>query len=115
MPNFTDPYQGNIKDFEYEEDLMNALKLDLMAEMDAVFLYDTHIQSTNDERVIKVLSTIRDEEKVHIGELTNLIYFLLADDDELFDEIELYNRGVEEVYDLLEESLILVTKNRLRE
>jgi rubrerythrin len=77
MPNFTDPFPG-IKETRpmNESDLIKALKLDLAAELDAAELYQSHINSTGNSLVMRVLGGIRDEEKVHAGELLKLIEIL---------------------------------------
>jgi rubrerythrin len=74
MPNFTDPFPG-IKETNpmSKDDLVKALRLDLAAEEDAASLYVTHSNATDNPLVIKVLRSISNEERVHIGELLRLI------------------------------------------
>ncbi len=58
----------------------NALIVDIFAdikgEIDTISMYDRHIASSSDPTVKNILSSIRDEEKVHIGELTKLLKYL---------------------------------------
>lgn len=44
----------------------------IVGEIDAIKLYDDAIEKCSDAHVIEVLSSIRDEEKVHVGELMYL-------------------------------------------
>lgn len=52
----------------------------IVGEIDAIKLYDKAIEESSDAHVIEVLTSIRDEEKVHIGEL---IYLALEVSPEL--------------------------------
>lgn len=44
----------------------------IVGEIDAIKLYDKAIEQSSDSHVIEVLTSIRDEERVHIGELVYL-------------------------------------------
>lgn len=44
----------------------------IVGEIDAIKLYDNAIAQSSDSHVIEVLTSIRDEERVHIGELVYL-------------------------------------------
>ena len=44
----------------------------VVGEIDAIKLYDNAIEQSSDAHVIEVLTSIRDEERVHIGELIYL-------------------------------------------
>lgn len=44
----------------------------IVGEIDAIKLYDNAIENSSDAHVIEVLTSIRDEEKVHVGELIYL-------------------------------------------
>lgn len=44
----------------------------IIGEIDAIKLYDNAIENSSDAHVIEVLSSIRDEERVHVGELMYL-------------------------------------------
>lgn len=43
---------------------------------EAIYLYDAHVQATDDEVAKMVISDIRDEEKAHVGELMTLLRYL---------------------------------------
>jgi len=57
-------------------ELARAIRLDIEAELDATNLYQAHIDATDDERAIAILAHIRDEEKEHVAEFTQLLAIL---------------------------------------
>lgn len=76
MPNFPNPFEGNIERKMSKYELVQALRIDVAGELEAMFLYDAHAHATDDPVVKKVLSDIRDEEREHVGELLALIHYL---------------------------------------
>ena len=76
---------------------MQALRLDIAGELEAIFLYDAHYLATDDPVAKAVLADIRDEEKVHMGELITLMRHLDPREAELFLD------GESEVREQLEE------------
>ena len=76
MPNFPNPFAGNIDRKISKAELIQALRIDIVGELEAIFLYDAHVHATDDPVVKKVLADIRDEEKAHVGELTALMRYL---------------------------------------
>jgi len=71
----TDPFPGLNKPLS-AQDLIRALRLDLAAELDAINLYEAHADATNIEEAQVLLRDIANEEKVHVGELLELISML---------------------------------------
>lgn len=57
-------------------ELVNAIRLDIEKEYDAIRHYEEQASKTNDKRVRKVLRSIANEEKVHVGELQKLLDIL---------------------------------------
>lgn len=96
MPNFANPFQGAVSRKMTNAELMNALRLDIAGELEAIFLYDAHIQATDDPAAKAVLADIRDEEKAHVGELTTLMHYLDPKEAAAFFE------GESEVKEMLE-------------
>ena len=86
MPQFGDPFAGNVERKMNKKELAEAIRLDLAGELEAIYLYDAH-----------VLADIRDEEKAHIGELTTLMRYLDA------EEYKLFESGAEEVHEMMRE------------
>lgn len=76
MPDFPKPYAGNVKRKMTNEELVQALRIDIASELEAIFLYDAHVMATDDPVAKKVLADIRNEEMEHIGELMTLMRYL---------------------------------------
>jgi Uncharacterized conserved protein len=96
MPAFANPFQGNVERKLTREELIQAIRLDIAGELEAIYLYDAHVQATDDEMAKAVIADIRDEEKAHIGELMTLLRTLDP------KEAELFSSGESEVKELLE-------------
>lgn len=97
MPTFANPFAGNVPRKISKQELIQAIRLNIAAELEAIFIYDAHVQATDDEFAIRVLSDIRDEEKAHVGELMTLLRHLDPTEAEFFLE------GEEEVREMMEE------------
>jgi rubrerythrin len=81
-----------------EEDLdKQILRLAIMAELDAINLYEQLANMTEDENIRTILLDVAREEKTHVGEFMALLLNL---DEEQVEELE---AGKEEVEELLEE------------
>ena len=83
MPNFTDPFSGNVDKKMTKRELIRALRLGLAAEEEAINLYEAHVDATDDPVAKKVLQDIANEERVHVGELQAVIN-LIANGEEKF-------------------------------
>ena len=70
------PFVANVTKQMSNEEMIQALRVDLAGELEAIIGYEAHAMSTNDERVKKILSHIADEERQHVGELQQLLYIL---------------------------------------
>ncbi len=97
MPNFANPFQGNVDRKLTKEELIQAIRLDIAGELEAIYVYDAHVQATDDAVAKKVIGDIRDEEKAHVGELMTLLRELDP------KEAELYASGEAEVKEMLRE------------
>ena len=77
-----------------KEDLDNEiLRAAIIAELDAVNLYEQMAAMTNDSNITRILLDIAKEEKTHVGEFQTL---LLASDEEQGKELEAGKKEVEE-------------------
>lgn len=85
---FPNPFPGNIERKMSNAELMQALRHDIAGELEAIFLYDAHVHATDDPVAKAVLADIRDEEKVHVGELITLMRHLDPKEAEFFFEGE---------------------------
>lgn len=80
-----------------KEDLdREILRVGMIAELDAVNLYEQMAALTKNENIKKILLDIAKEEKTHIGEFQAL---LLKEDSEQVKELE---KGKKEVDELIE-------------
>lgn len=87
MPQFLDPFPGVIPGRKMTEaELVRALRLNLSAEQEAVHLYLSHADATDNELAKAVLRSIADEERVHVGEFLRLISILAPDEPQLLAE-----------------------------
>lgn len=76
MPSFANPFSGNIDRKISKTELLQALRVDIASELEAIYLYDAHATATEDPLARKVLADIRDEEVAHVGELMTLMRYL---------------------------------------
>jgi len=78
-----------------EEDLdKEVLRLGIIAELDAISLYEQLAATTSNEKIRKVLLDIAKEEKTHVGEFLAL---LLELDKEQAKELEEGRKEVKEI------------------
>lgn len=92
MPDFANPFIGNVPRMMTREELARAIMLDIAAELEAVHLYLAQQDATTDEDARAVLHDVALEELVHVGEFTSLLYRLDpvagAKAQEGFDEVQ---------------------------
>ncbi|MEM5835094.1 MAG: demethoxyubiquinone hydroxylase family protein [Candidatus Aenigmatarchaeota archaeon] len=79
----------NSKDLDKE-----ILRVGIIAELDAVSLYEQLAAMTRDEKIKKVLLDIAREEKTHVGEFQQL---LINRDEEQKEEIEHAKKEIKEL------------------
>jgi rubrerythrin len=72
------------------------LRVAVIAELDAISLYEQLAAVTDNEEIKKVLLDVAKEEKTHVGEFQTL---LLKEDKQQVEELE---KGKEEVEEILE-------------
>lgn len=97
MPDFANPFQGNVNRKMTKEELIQAIRLDIAGELEAIYVYDSHVMATDDEMAKKIIGDIRDEEKAHVGELMTLLRTLDP------KEAEFFASGEAEVKEMLQE------------
>jgi rubrerythrin len=92
MPEFTNPFIGVVPGRKMtDSELLRALRLDLSAEEEAVHIYLSHADATDNALAKRVLQEIADEERVHKGEFQRLINILSKEEESFLAE------GAEEV------------------
>lgn len=97
MASFGNPFGANVPRKLTQGELIQAIRLNIAGELEAIYVYDAHIQATDDPVTKRVLGDIRDEEKAHIGELLTLLKYLDPKEAEFLAE------GEEEVKEMLAE------------
>ena len=70
------------------------LRLAMIAELDAISLYEQLAAATDNENIKKVLLDVAKEEKTHVAEFQTL---LLKEDTEQVEELEKGKKEVEEI------------------
>ena len=87
------PLELTSKKFSKEE-LAQALRLSIIAELDAINLYMQIASAVDDERIRRVFEDVAKEEKTHVGEFLALLKII---DPEQVKEL---GKGSEEVKEL---------------
>jgi rubrerythrin len=80
------PFVANVPRQLSKDELIQALRVDMAGELEAIIGYEAHAQSTDDTRVKKVLMHIADEERQHVGELQQLIFMLNPNEQQMIDQ-----------------------------
>ncbi|MFT8888851.1 MAG: demethoxyubiquinone hydroxylase family protein [Ethanoligenens sp.] len=75
-----DPFIANVSRPLTNGELLQAIRVDLAGELEAIIGYEAHVMATNDERVKKTLGHIAEEERQHVGELQELLAVLSPND-----------------------------------
>ncbi len=78
------------------EGIAEAIRLAIIGELDAINLYLQLAKAVDDEGVKKVLEDIAYEEKVHVGELMEVLKRVDK------EQVKAIKKGVEEVKELIE-------------
>lgn len=85
----------NLEEIDEEDLDKEIMRIGIMAELDAINLYEQMANLTKNEELKKILLDIAKEEKTHVGEFLAL---LLRYDEEQKEELK---RGEEEVNELI--------------
>lgn len=59
-----------------KQPLAQNTRHDIIGELDAIIQYENHIAMSNDKVVNQTLNDIVNEEKVHVGQLMGLLFYL---------------------------------------
>lgn len=97
MPEFGNPFSGMASDRKLtDSELVRAIRFMVSAEYEAIQLYMQLAESTDNKLAKDVLADIADEERVHAGEFLRLLHELAT------DEQKLYDKGIEEVQEIID-------------
>jgi rubrerythrin len=80
------PFVANVPRQMSNEELAQAIRVDIVGEYEAIVGYEAHAMSTSDDRVKKVLYHIADEERRHVGELEEVLGLLSPKDTQFIEE-----------------------------
>ena len=80
------PFIANVTKLMTPDELVQALRVDIVGEMEAIIGYEAHATATNDARAKKILFHIADEERQHVGELQQLLFVLCPKEGEWMDK-----------------------------
>jgi rubrerythrin len=72
-----------------------VLRLGIIAELDAISLYEQLAENASDERIKEVLLDVANEEKEHVGEFKTLLNGLDK------DQVKMEEKGAKEVKEML--------------
>ncbi|HBU13013.1 MAG TPA: ubiquinone biosynthesis protein COQ7 [Clostridiales bacterium] len=78
-------------------ELLQAIREDIVGELEAIHGYEAHAMATDDPLAKKVLLDISNEEKAHVGELMTLLRQLDPEEEAHFAS------GQEEVREMMQE------------
>lgn len=104
MAIFANPYEGRIEQLSLNErdrtNLLKALEIELAGELEAIFIYQAHLEILDkNDWIYKVISDIMDEERLHAEELQYCIERLSSNGKEK------RNQAIDEVQGFITESL----------
>ena len=85
MPEFANPFAGNVARQMTKDELIRALRLDIAAEQEAIHLYTAQAEASDDPLAKAVLLEIADEERQHTGELMEVLRRLTPQEQGLLD------------------------------
>lgn len=101
MAIFANPYEGDLTNLDYNDELLQALRIELAGELEAIFIYGAHLERMPDKNswIYLTISDIMEEEKLHAEELQYCIERLQEEGKEK------RNQAVDEVQGFISESL----------
>ena len=96
MPVFGSPFSvlANNRKLTNEE-LIRAIRFSVAAEDEATQVYMQLAESIDNKLAIKVLKSVSDEERVHMGEFLRLLQEIAPDEEKFYDQ------GAKEVEDII--------------
>ncbi|MFZ3132571.1 MAG: demethoxyubiquinone hydroxylase family protein [Desulfosporosinus sp.] len=80
------PFIANVPKQLSNDELAQALRVDIAGEYEAIIGYESHAMATTDERAKKILYHIADEERQHVGELEQLLSIISPKDAEFTEK-----------------------------
>lgn len=86
MPEFPDIQSVYAKKQKLNHiEMLRAIKFAISSEFEAIQIYQQIMESTDNEKIVKVLSEITDDEKHHVGGLYKLLGILSPEDEKEYE------------------------------
>jgi rubrerythrin len=83
LPEFSNPFSDRAPERTLTtQELIRAIRLDIAAEHEAVYLYMAHAEAIDHPLAKRVLIDVANEEREHIGEFQRLLDILTGDESE---------------------------------
>ncbi|MBP2646163.1 MAG: nickel-dependent hydrogenase large subunit [Firmicutes bacterium] len=80
------PFIANVNKQLSADELVQALRTDIIGEYEAIISYEAHAISSQDQRVKQALQKIADEERKHVGQLEELLALLNPKEGQLIQQ-----------------------------
>ncbi|MBP2643294.1 MAG: hypothetical protein H6Q67_1181 [Firmicutes bacterium] len=86
MALISNPFIANVSKQLSSDEIVQALRADVVGEYEAIIGYEAHAMATQDQRVKQALFKIADEERKHVGQLEELITLLNPKEGQLIQQ-----------------------------
>ena len=86
MALLSNPFIANINKQLSPDELVQALRADVVGEYEAIIGYEAHAMATQDQRVKRALFKIADDERKHVGQLEELLALLIPKEAQLIEQ-----------------------------
>lgn len=81
-----DPFVATISKQFSQQELLQAIRVDIAGELEAIIGYEAHAMASNDQRVKQILTQIADDERKHVGQLQQVLHMLNPHEQQMFDQ-----------------------------
>ncbi len=82
----SNPFVANLPKQLSNEELLQALRIDIIGEYEAVIGYEAHAQAASGPRVKQILLKLADDERKHVGQLQQLLLLLSPKEGQLLEQ-----------------------------
>lgn len=86
MALISNPFVANVSKQLSPDELIQALRADIVGEYEAIIGYEAHAMTTQDQRVKQALNKIADDERKHVGQLEELLALLNPKESQLIEQ-----------------------------
>lgn len=86
MAQISNPFIANVNKQLSPDELVQAIRADIVGEYEAIIGYEAHAMATQDQRVQQALYKIADDERKHVGQLEELLTLLNPKEGQLIEQ-----------------------------